>query len=113
MICGALQTLNEEACEDVLEETELGTPEIEVSDIPFTYVVPPSPENAAGEFKNQNRISKMHASMSDTQSNSKPLKRGLKKMFALDYQSSKDIWDSESYDVKVKLNLNNDEKPDV
>jgi ankyrin repeat-rich membrane spanning protein len=24
MICGALQTLNEEACEDVMEETEQG-----------------------------------------------------------------------------------------
>ena len=26
MICGALQTLNEEACEDVMEETEEETP---------------------------------------------------------------------------------------
>lgn len=42
MICGALQTLNEEACEDVMEETEVPDPEI-----PQTSVIPPSPENTA------------------------------------------------------------------
>ncbi|XP_066149832.1 kinase D-interacting substrate of 220 kDa B [Euwallacea fornicatus] len=43
MICGALQTLNEEACEDVLEETE----DVKVSidpDLPQTTVIPPSPD---------------------------------------------------------------------
>lgn len=44
MICGALQTLNEEACEDILDEANDGDPEI-----PITFVVPPSPENAQGE----------------------------------------------------------------
>ncbi|KAB0794943.1 hypothetical protein PPYR_11782 [Photinus pyralis] len=39
MICGALQTLNEEACEDVLEETE----DIKL-EIPQTSVIPPSPD---------------------------------------------------------------------
>lgn len=48
MICGALQTLNEEACEDVLEETEdLQRPETE---IPQTAVIPPSPDGAPGEI---------------------------------------------------------------
>lgn len=52
MICGALQTLNEEACEDVLEETEDTTITIESGDIPQTSVIPPSPEypiQASGE----------------------------------------------------------------
>lgn len=44
MICGALQTLNEEACEDVLEETE----EL-INEIPQTSVIPPSPDSAQGE----------------------------------------------------------------
>ena len=47
MICGALQTLNEEACEDVLEETEdVKRPEIE---IPTTSVIPPSPDGIQGD----------------------------------------------------------------
>ncbi|KRT81831.1 hypothetical protein AMK59_5196 [Oryctes borbonicus] len=43
MICGALQTLNEEACEDIIEETK----EAQGGDaeVPVTFVVPPSPEN--------------------------------------------------------------------
>lgn len=41
MICGALQTLNEEACEDVLDETE--------AEIPQTSLIPPSPTDATGE----------------------------------------------------------------
>lgn len=48
MICGALQTLNEEACEDVLEETE----ETEVlvdPDLPQTSIIPPSPDTVQGE----------------------------------------------------------------
>lgn len=47
MICGALQTLNEEACEDVLEETE--DPVITEGDIPQTSVIPPSPDINQGE----------------------------------------------------------------
>lgn len=47
MICGALQTLNEEACEDVMEETECDNDE--GTDLPLTYVVPPSPENVQGD----------------------------------------------------------------
>ena len=47
MICGALQTLNEEACEDVMEETECDN--AEGTDLPLTYVVPPSPENVQGD----------------------------------------------------------------
>ncbi|XP_056641807.1 kinase D-interacting substrate of 220 kDa B isoform X1 [Diorhabda sublineata] len=43
MICGALQTLNEEACEDVLEETEETKITIE-SDVPQTSIIPPSPD---------------------------------------------------------------------
>ncbi|CAH1969298.1 unnamed protein product [Acanthoscelides obtectus] len=43
MICGALQTLNEEACEDVLEETEETKITID-PDVPQTSVIPPSPE---------------------------------------------------------------------
>lgn len=52
MICGALQTLNEEACEDVLEETEVIV-NVPDSDIPQTSVIPPSPENnaTAGELQ--------------------------------------------------------------
>ncbi|CAH1185599.1 unnamed protein product [Phyllotreta striolata] len=44
MICGALQTLNEEACEDVLEETEETKITIE-PDVPQTSVIPPSPDS--------------------------------------------------------------------
>ncbi|CAH1112571.1 unnamed protein product [Psylliodes chrysocephalus] len=44
MICGALQTLNEEACEDVLEETEDTKITIE-PDVPQTSIIPPSPES--------------------------------------------------------------------
>lgn len=52
MICGALQTLNEEACEDVLEETE-ETVDVPVdADIPQTSVIPPSPETVQGESQN-------------------------------------------------------------
>ncbi|XP_076265241.1 ankyrin repeat-rich membrane spanning isoform X2 [Rhynchophorus ferrugineus] len=43
MICGALQTLNEEACEDVLEETEETKITID-PDLPQTSVIPPSPD---------------------------------------------------------------------
>ncbi|XP_030768252.1 kinase D-interacting substrate of 220 kDa B isoform X3 [Sitophilus oryzae] len=43
MICGALQTLNEEACEDVLEETEETKITID-PDLPLTSVIPPSPD---------------------------------------------------------------------
>ncbi|CAG9772825.1 unnamed protein product [Ceutorhynchus assimilis] len=43
MICGALQTLNEEACEDVFEETEETKITIDV-DLPQTSVIPPSPD---------------------------------------------------------------------
>ncbi|KAF5290012.1 hypothetical protein FQR65_LT11678 [Abscondita terminalis] len=43
MICGALQTLNEEACEDVMEETEEPLPRLDM-DIPQTSVIPPSPD---------------------------------------------------------------------
>ncbi|KAL1500913.1 hypothetical protein ABEB36_006332 [Hypothenemus hampei] len=42
MICGALQTLNEEACEDVFEETEVAE-----SELPTTTVIPASPEEVA------------------------------------------------------------------
>lgn len=48
MICGALQTLNEEACEDVLEETE-ENPELMDGDIPRTFVIHPSPDSSQGE----------------------------------------------------------------
>ncbi|KAJ8917768.1 hypothetical protein NQ315_010674 [Exocentrus adspersus] len=48
MICGALQTLNEEACEDVLEETE-DTKIVIDPDVPQTSVIPPSPESTQGE----------------------------------------------------------------
>lgn len=41
MIQGALQTLNEEACEDVLEEIE--------EEVPQTSLIPPSPEQVQGE----------------------------------------------------------------
>ncbi|XP_017768310.1 PREDICTED: kinase D-interacting substrate of 220 kDa isoform X3 [Nicrophorus vespilloides] len=45
MICGALQTLNEEACEDVMEETE-DVMESDGADIPRTFVIHPSPESS-------------------------------------------------------------------
>lgn len=48
MICGALQTLNEEACEDVLEETE-ETELIVDPDLPQTSIIPPSPDTVQGE----------------------------------------------------------------
>lgn len=48
MICGALQTLNEEACEDVLEETE-ETELVIDPDLPQTSVIPPSPDAVQGE----------------------------------------------------------------
>lgn len=51
MICGALQTLNEEACEDVLEETEDTKITIE-PDVPQTSIIPPSPESNQGESQN-------------------------------------------------------------
>ncbi|ERL90464.1 hypothetical protein D910_07813 [Dendroctonus ponderosae] len=43
MICGALQTLNEEACEDVFEETEEAQVIID-QELPQTTVIPPSPD---------------------------------------------------------------------
>ena len=50
MICGALQTLNEEACEDVLEETEEKETKITIEpDVPQTSVIPPSPDSNQGE----------------------------------------------------------------
>lgn len=51
MICGALQTLNEEACEDVLEETEEKETKItiEPDNVPQTSVIPPSPDSNQGE----------------------------------------------------------------
>lgn len=48
MICGALQTLNEEACEDVLEETEETTITLD-QELPQTSVIPPSPDYPQGE----------------------------------------------------------------
>lgn len=48
MICGALQTLNEEACEDVMEETE-ETELVIDPDLPQTSVIPPSPDAVQGE----------------------------------------------------------------
>lgn len=51
MICGALQTLNEEACEDVLEETE--DPIVSETDIPHTSVIPPSPDTNQGESQHK------------------------------------------------------------
>ncbi|KAJ8928237.1 hypothetical protein NQ314_019187 [Rhamnusium bicolor] len=57
MICGALQTLNEEACEDVLEETEDTTIIID-PEVPQTSVIPPSPESTQGESKNHAVITK-------------------------------------------------------
>lgn len=48
MICGALQTLNEEACEDVLEETEEAQVIID-QELPQTTVIPPSPDCPQGE----------------------------------------------------------------
>lgn len=48
MICGALQTLNEEACEDVLEETE-ETELVVDPDLPQTSIIPPSPDTVQGE----------------------------------------------------------------
>lgn len=54
MICGALQTLNEEACEDVMEETDEICPEGD-TDVPITFVVPPSPENQGELHKNLNK----------------------------------------------------------
>lgn len=53
MICGALQTLNEEACEDVLEETE--DPANPEADIPHTSVIPPSPDTVPGECHRKRR----------------------------------------------------------
>lgn len=52
MICGALQTLNEEACEDVLEETE-ETELVVDSDLPQTSIIPPSPDAVQGESQNK------------------------------------------------------------
>lgn len=56
MICGALQTLNEEACEDVLEETEETV--VAETDIPHTSVIPPSPDTIQGESQHANKPSK-------------------------------------------------------
>lgn len=47
MICGALQTLNEEACEDIIEESKDG--QSGDTDVPVTCVVPPSPDNIQGD----------------------------------------------------------------
>lgn len=58
MICGALQTLNEEACEDVLEETEETKITIE-PDIPLTSVIPPSPDSNQGESRKVNNIKRV------------------------------------------------------
>lgn len=43
MICGALQTLNEEACEDVLDEN-VDPALVDLTDIPQTTLIPPSPD---------------------------------------------------------------------
>lgn len=51
MICGALQTLNEEACEDIIEEAKEG--QSGESDVPITFVVPPSPDNMQGDSLQQ------------------------------------------------------------
>lgn len=55
MICGALQTLNEEACEDVLEETEETKIVIE-GDVPQTSVIPPSPDQANNQGESRHSI---------------------------------------------------------
>uniref|UniRef100_A0AAR5PQA6 KAP NTPase domain-containing protein n=1 Tax=Dendroctonus ponderosae TaxID=77166 RepID=A0AAR5PQA6_DENPD len=58
MICGALQTLNEEACEDVFEETEEAQVIID-QELPQTTVIPPSPDcpqdNQAAALSRGNR----------------------------------------------------------
>ncbi|KAK4875156.1 hypothetical protein RN001_011578 [Aquatica leii] len=54
MICGALQTLNEEACEDVLEETEDTVKRLDM-DIPQTSVIPPSPDGVQDAKSNRSR----------------------------------------------------------
>lgn len=55
MICGALQTLNEEACEDVLEETEDTQITID-PDLPQTSIIPPSPDNIQGESQSKSLL---------------------------------------------------------
>lgn len=58
MICGALQTLNEEACEDVLEETEDKNNILTDMEIPHTSVIPPSPDTNQGESQASNVVYK-------------------------------------------------------
>lgn len=58
MICGALQTLNEEACEDVLEETEDNSGILTDVEIPHTSVIPPSPDASQGESHTSNNVYK-------------------------------------------------------
>lgn len=56
MICGALQTLNEEACEDVLEETEECDPSAD--NIPKTVVIQASPESSQGDSSGPNSLNR-------------------------------------------------------
>lgn len=53
MICGALQTLNEEACEDVLEEVglDLSVVPVNIGGAPTCLIVPPSPDAALQELQ--------------------------------------------------------------
>lgn len=66
MICGALQTLNEEACEDVLDERDESA-ECDNNDVPITFVVPPSPDQSSqqGDLKRKN-IVKIDKDATDT-----------------------------------------------
>ncbi|KAJ8969884.1 hypothetical protein NQ317_011176 [Molorchus minor] len=73
MICGALQTLNEEACEDVLEETEEAMADV---DVPQTSVIPPSPEATQGESQKNPVLSQN----SYEQHNIAPSEKGSKKV---------------------------------
>lgn len=67
MICGALQTLNEEACEDVLDEIDEIVPEVIDNDVPITFVVPPSPESQQGDLKvNKNSFSEPNVTTATT-----------------------------------------------
>lgn len=64
MICGALQTLNEEACEDVLEETE-ETELVVDPELPQTSVIPPSPDAVQGESQSKALLIKPNLSKSN------------------------------------------------
>ncbi|KAG5884855.1 hypothetical protein JTB14_036089 [Gonioctena quinquepunctata] len=82
MICGALQTLNEEACEDVLEETEETNITIE-ADVPQTSIIPPSPD-APQVAERKHSVGNKHSNLRTGESSN----RGRHVVIKTDYSDS-------------------------